>query len=224
MSPRIPWVGVAVVVSLILVIVMFVRQRRSGYTPQQGQPISLMDLQEFSSLSDAKKNQYRTLISSGQLSNTLTTGSITAFQDNLTAFMNTILTLAPSPNALVLPPNSMSMLLLPPTFTIGIANNLFARLGTTNTLVPMQNGDTFSYDSMHQYLKHIPTGMYVSPFNTSNTTMPRSLVLTSTPTPIDIKKSITPPTGTSQLIVNMLVQGVPLNVLGTSDFVIKFKA
>lgn len=52
----------AVVLILIVVVVLF-SQRRSGFTPTAGAPISLMDLQEYSVLTEKQKMDYRTELS-----------------------------------------------------------------------------------------------------------------------------------------------------------------
>jgi len=50
-------------VVLILIVVVVFAQRRSGYVPATGQPISLMDLQEYSSLTETQKSMYRNELS-----------------------------------------------------------------------------------------------------------------------------------------------------------------
>jgi hypothetical protein len=52
----------AIVLLLIIVVVLF-GQRRSGFTPSVGSPISLMDLQEYSVLTEKQKMDYRTELS-----------------------------------------------------------------------------------------------------------------------------------------------------------------
>lgn len=52
----------AIVLLLIIVVVLF-GQRRSGFTPTAGAPISLMDLQEYSVLTEKQKMDYRTELS-----------------------------------------------------------------------------------------------------------------------------------------------------------------
>ena len=52
----------AIVLLLIIVVVLF-GQRRSGFTPSTGAPISLMDLQEYSVLTEKQKMDYRTELS-----------------------------------------------------------------------------------------------------------------------------------------------------------------
>jgi len=52
----------AIVLLLIIVVVVF-SQRRSGFTPSVGSPISLMDLQEYSVLTEKQKMDYRTELS-----------------------------------------------------------------------------------------------------------------------------------------------------------------
>ena len=46
-------------VVLILIIVVVFSQRRSGFTPTAGAPITLMDLQEYSYLTEQQKMTYR---------------------------------------------------------------------------------------------------------------------------------------------------------------------
>jgi hypothetical protein len=52
----------AIVLLLIIVVVLF-GQRRSGFTPSAGAPISLMDLQEYSVLTEKQKMDYKTELS-----------------------------------------------------------------------------------------------------------------------------------------------------------------
>jgi hypothetical protein len=49
----------ASMIFLIIVVVLF-SQRRSGFTPTAGAPISLMDLQEYSALNEKQKMDYKT--------------------------------------------------------------------------------------------------------------------------------------------------------------------
>jgi hypothetical protein len=46
-------------VVLILIVVVVFSQRRSGFTPTAGAPISLMDLQEYSYFTEQQKMTYR---------------------------------------------------------------------------------------------------------------------------------------------------------------------
>jgi len=46
-------------VVLILIVVVVFSQRRSGFTPTAGAPISLMDLQEYSYFTEQQKTAYR---------------------------------------------------------------------------------------------------------------------------------------------------------------------
>ena len=52
---------VVIVLAVVLTLLMY-RRRVSGFTPPQGQPISMMDLQEFSYLSIEQKNTYNNLL------------------------------------------------------------------------------------------------------------------------------------------------------------------
>lgn len=51
-----PWFAVAFLV--VIVLVLLFRQRRSGFTPTAGAPITLMDLQEYSAFSPVQKTNY----------------------------------------------------------------------------------------------------------------------------------------------------------------------
>ncbi len=54
------WFAVAVLV--VIVLVLLFQQRRSGYTPTAGTPITLMDLQEFSGFTAEQKTEYSNLL------------------------------------------------------------------------------------------------------------------------------------------------------------------
>ena len=56
-----PWVAISIFV--IIVIVLFLKQRRSGYTPSVGSPINILDLQEFSGFNVEQKAQYAQALS-----------------------------------------------------------------------------------------------------------------------------------------------------------------
>ena len=73
------WFAVAVLV--VIVLTLLFQQRRSGFTPSAGAPISLMDLQEFSSFTSEQKKNYIQMIaeSSQQLSQAAASKSFDAF-------------------------------------------------------------------------------------------------------------------------------------------------
>ena len=77
------WAAAALL--FVVVLVLLFRQRRSGYTPAAGTPISLMDLQEFSAFTPDQKTMYMQMIteSSAQLSQAAASKSFDAFQSTL---------------------------------------------------------------------------------------------------------------------------------------------
>ena len=50
-----PWIGLAL---LIIIVLILLQRFRSGYTPSAGEPITLMDLQEFSAFTPEQKAKY----------------------------------------------------------------------------------------------------------------------------------------------------------------------
>jgi len=96
---------------LILIVVVVFAQRRSGFTPSQGAPISLMDLEEYSGLSDQQKRNYRTELSTN-INNLTTVASSTnnpqmkfmSYTNMLTGIMsNAFTTTTTSPQAPAMP-------------------------------------------------------------------------------------------------------------------------
>jgi hypothetical protein len=73
------WFAVAVLV--VIVLVLLFGQRRSGFTPTAGAPITMMDLQEFSAFTPEQKTMYIQMItdSSQQLSQAAASKSFDAF-------------------------------------------------------------------------------------------------------------------------------------------------
>lgn len=82
------WFAVAVLV--VVVIVLMFRQSRSGYTPNAGAPITLMDLQEYSAFSPAQKANYANKLMTYQprLMNAALTKSTITYQNLLNEVMN----------------------------------------------------------------------------------------------------------------------------------------
>lgn len=81
---------------LILVGVVFFTQRRSGYTPQPGTPISFIDLQEYSVLSDTQKNMYKMMLESnltptGEVSQAVSQGSADKLQMSFYKILTNVL-------------------------------------------------------------------------------------------------------------------------------------
>jgi len=74
------WFAVAVLV--VIVLVLLFGQRRSGFTPTAGAPITMMDLQEFSAFSPIQKRNYADKLIAYQprLSNAVSTNSITTYK------------------------------------------------------------------------------------------------------------------------------------------------
>ena len=110
-----PWIVVGLL-SLIVIIMVF-QQRRSGYTPSTGSPISLMDLQEFSVFTRDQKTQYMLKLASSanELSQAATSKSIDKFQNVLRNIITQVMNIpasgpapapAPAPAALSPPGKS----------------------------------------------------------------------------------------------------------------------
>ena len=108
---KIPPAWVAVAVLVVIVIVLLFRQRRSGYTPSAGAPITLMDLQEFSAFTPDQKTMYMQMIteSSVQLSQAAASKSFEAFQTTLSNILRQAIQM-PMPT----PPPQMPMPTPPP--------------------------------------------------------------------------------------------------------------
>jgi hypothetical protein len=101
------WAAVALLV--VIVLVLLFRQRRSGYTPAAGTPISLMDLQEFSAFTPDQKTMYMQMIteSSAQLSQAAASKSFEAFQSTLSNILRQAIQM-PTP-VVAAPPPQMAM-------------------------------------------------------------------------------------------------------------------
>jgi hypothetical protein len=82
-----PWIAVAVLV--VIVLVLLFRQRRSGFTPTAGAPITLMDLQEYSVFSPMQKTNYVNKLMAYQpmLSNAASTNSMMRYKTLLDEVM-----------------------------------------------------------------------------------------------------------------------------------------
>lgn len=83
-----PWVVVGLL-SLIMIIMVF-QQRRSGYTPSVGAPMSMMDLQEFSAFTPEQKAKYNRLLASAIVSEfpaAAASNSFTTYQKALNSIM-----------------------------------------------------------------------------------------------------------------------------------------
>ena len=86
---KIPPVWIAVAVLVVVVLVLLFQQRRSGYTPSAGAPITLMDLQEFSGFTTEQKSMYTQALSesSNDLRNAVVSGSPEDVQLIITSIM-----------------------------------------------------------------------------------------------------------------------------------------
>jgi hypothetical protein len=94
---KIPPAWIAVALLIVVVIVLLFSQRRSGYTPTAGAPITLMDLQEFSGFTAEQKSMYtKTLMdSSNDLSQAVASKSMDALQAVITNIMRQALGSSP---------------------------------------------------------------------------------------------------------------------------------
>jgi hypothetical protein len=81
------WFAVAVLV--VIVLVLLFQQRRSGFTPSAGAPITMMDLQEFIVFSPSQKRNYvdKLMAYQPRLSNAASTNSITTYKTILDEVM-----------------------------------------------------------------------------------------------------------------------------------------
>jgi hypothetical protein len=89
---KIPPAWAAIAVLIIIVIVLLFSQRRSGYTPTAGAPITLMDLQEFSGFTTEQKTMYSNLLTTSdvlsQLKQAAASNSVGALQSVIMTVMN----------------------------------------------------------------------------------------------------------------------------------------
>lgn len=110
----------AVIILVVIVLVLLFQQRRSGYTPTTGAPISLMDLQEFSAFTPEQKTKYMEMIagSSQQLSQAAASKSFDAFVATISNIMRQVLEMAPTvmvPPPQVAVPQTPTVMVAPPT-------------------------------------------------------------------------------------------------------------
>lgn len=105
---KIPPAWVAVAVLVVIVIVLLFRQRRSGYTPSAGAPITLMDLQEFSGFTAKQKMMYSNLLTTSdviiQLKQAAESKAVDNIQSVLANVMRKALMGGPVPPPMVPPP------------------------------------------------------------------------------------------------------------------------
>ena len=88
------------IVLILIVFVVFV-QRRSGFTPAAGAPISLMDLQEYSGFSEKQKMDYRTELSRKQTELSAVT-DYTDYSNKLNEIMRVLFTMPVPPQGPVM--------------------------------------------------------------------------------------------------------------------------
>jgi hypothetical protein len=110
------WFAVAVLV--VIVLALLFRQRRSGFTPSAGAPITMMDLQEFSAFTPEQKTMYIQMItdSSQQLTQAAASKSFDSFISTISSIMRQVIQMAPpqmpAPNNMAPPqmpaPNNMA--------------------------------------------------------------------------------------------------------------------
>jgi hypothetical protein len=102
------WFAVAVLV--VIVLALLFRQRRSGFTPSAGAPITMMDLQEFSAFTPEQKTMYIQMItdSSQQLTQAAASKSFDSFISTISSIMRQVIQMAPpqmpAPNNMAPPP------------------------------------------------------------------------------------------------------------------------
>ena len=91
---KIPPAWVAVAVLVVIVIVLLFSQRRSGYTPSAGAPITLMDLQEFSGFTAEQKMMYSNLLTTSDVIIQLKQATESKAVDNIQAVLANVMRLA----------------------------------------------------------------------------------------------------------------------------------
>jgi hypothetical protein len=101
----------SVVLLLIIVVVVF-SQRRSGYTPTAGTPISLMDLQEFSVFTTEQKKMYSNLLTTPEVLSQLTQAAQSKSVETLQTAIRGLMTMALNGGGL--PPPDVSRPAPPP--------------------------------------------------------------------------------------------------------------
>jgi hypothetical protein len=113
---KIPPTWIAIAVLIVIVLVLLFRQRRSGYTPPTGTPISLMDLQEFSAFTPEQKTKYMQMIteSSSQLSQAAASKSYDAFFATISNIMRQVIQTSPTVVVPPPPPQSVPAAMAPP--------------------------------------------------------------------------------------------------------------
>jgi hypothetical protein len=88
---KIPPAWIAVAVLIVVVIVLLFSQRRSGYTPTAGAPITLMDLQEFSGFTTEQKTMYSNLLMTSDVISQLKQASDSKSVGNLQSVIMTVM-------------------------------------------------------------------------------------------------------------------------------------
>jgi hypothetical protein len=101
----------SVVLLLIIVVVVF-SQRRSGFTPTAGTPISLMDLQEFSIFTTEQKKMYSNLLTTPEVLSQLTQAAQSKSVETLQTAIRGLMTMALNGGGL--PPPDVSQPAPPP--------------------------------------------------------------------------------------------------------------
>ena len=87
-----------VIFILAVVLALIVYRKVSGFTPQPGQPISMMDLQEFSYLSVEQKNTYSNLLTqnSKSLQSAAQSRNFNMYRQTLDGFLRDAILTPPS--------------------------------------------------------------------------------------------------------------------------------
>ena len=115
---KIPPAWIAVAVLVVVVIVLLFSQRRSGYTPSAGAPITLMDLQEFSGFTPDQKMMYSNLLTTSdviiQLKQAAESKAVENIQSVLANVMRKTLMGGPVQPPMVPPPPPPTMIPTPP--------------------------------------------------------------------------------------------------------------
>ena len=106
---KIPPAWIAVGILVVIVIVLLFSQRRSGYTPTAGAPITLMDLQEFSGFTTEQKTMYSNLLTTSDVLSQLKQAAESKSVENIQSVLANVMRKAlmgvqPVPPPTMIPP------------------------------------------------------------------------------------------------------------------------
>ena len=126
-----------VVVILLAGYIIFLQQKRSYYVPGTQTPITMMDLQEYSSLSPQQKGFYVSQLNAARPRLLTSSNNMMMYQSALTGVMNSTFTMSPTGTSSSIPPrfivtdlNTRSNLIVAGS-TVGYVNGPVLPTGNT---------------------------------------------------------------------------------------------